>query len=459
MTPITRLEIFLNGIINGGEVPEPITRTEIMLNDIKNGDVVTLTPITRGECYLARISGADVQIPEPVTRVEMYLAKKCGVDINTPSPIVRIEHWLNAWASGEDPLVTLTGKIISFFSRAAKPFKSTQVAIEPVQDLHGYEAPWPPGGGVNKFNEQLTTGLLNSDGTVSDSSARLVSDFIPVVPGESYAFVWPSSSGRGRGAFYDANKDLVQYEADFPPSIIETNVSIFTVPSGAYYLRFNLTSAYGTTYNHDVSINYPSTDHSYHPYSNISPISGWTGANIYDEAEYDPDANPKVTVNFGQTVYGGTLTVNEDGSGQIVADIELFNFKNYNQSRIQSYDYNGKHGVYFMYGYGVTANRDAGVCNVAPVSTSATYDSDQYMWFGVNSNHVFWIGILDALGLTFEEFKTWIQENDVIISKRIATPITIPLTPGQIQTLVGVNTVWADTNGDTTIEVYGTPIS
>ena len=441
MTPITRLEVFLNGIINGGEVPEPITRTEIMLNDIKNGDVVTLTPITRGECYLARISGANVQIPEPITRVEMYLAKKCGVDIVTPSPIVRIEHWLNAWASGEDPLVTLTGKIISFFSKAAKPFKSTQLAIEPVQDLHGYEAPWPPGGGANQWDEEWEQGLIsasNGQNTPSDQYCR-TKNYIAVAPSTNYYFKNTPSPLYIRR--YASDKSFLGY-------LQLGGNTTWTTPADTYYIRFCWD---GQTYSNNIAFNYPSSVTTYSPYSNISPISGHTGADIFNEAAYDPTAQPKVSLTFGSTVYGGTASDNGDGSWTVVADraMETYNsasgFESHNSGR--------------WYHYGLPSGADYSK-RTSAISNQATYSDtfDEYKpYFAFGSAGVY-VNKLESTE-TIEAFGARLQANPMTICYYLATPITFTISGDTLETLVGVNTVWADTNGDLTVEVYGTPMT
>ena len=41
--------------------------------------------------------------------------------------------------------------VASFETNLKHPLKVT-VPITPVQDLHGYDAPWPAGGGKNKFD-------------------------------------------------------------------------------------------------------------------------------------------------------------------------------------------------------------------------------------------------------------------------------------------------------------------
>lgn len=113
LTPVVRLEYYLDAIVNDGTVSfYPVTRLEMMLDDILNGRTVALTPITRVEMYLANIGGQNIAIPVPITRIEMYLAKIAGMEIEVPDPITRIEMWLAEWAEhggGGGTITTITG--------------------------------------------------------------------------------------------------------------------------------------------------------------------------------------------------------------------------------------------------------------------------------------------------------------------------------------------------------------
>lgn len=451
--PITRKEQFLESAVAGEPLSaEAVTRIEKFLDKIAGGDVEIPTPVTRIEKYLAAIAGENVSVPEPITRKEMFLAKIAGMDVETPEPVTRIEMILDEWAGGTSGILkTVSGSIIFIADALARPAESLLVGIEPMQDLHGYANPWPAGGGTNKFNEQLTIGLLNSDGTVSESYSRLVSDFIPVVPGETYAFVWPSTYGRGRGAFYDANKDLVQYEGDFPPAIIDINVSIFTVPNGAYYLRFNLTSSYGTTYNHDVSINYPSTDHSYHPYSNICPISGHESVKVWVKPTYDPTANPTATIQLGQTVYGCTLDVT---TGVLTVDRAKVDITGNGSVWTKSGSYPGGfyiNDVGFNTFYGVHPKQMTPfMCSHAKTATNIAEYQLGTCYCDGNIN----IRIMPS-GSTPTDWDDYLvaqaaSGTPVQACVTLATPITIQLTPTEIEMLLGENTLWSE-NGDITL--------
>ena len=54
-------------------------------------------------------------------------------------------------AGGGGSWTTITGNPVSFTARNA-PLRKLSVAFSPKQDLHGYDSPWPAGGGVNKIN-------------------------------------------------------------------------------------------------------------------------------------------------------------------------------------------------------------------------------------------------------------------------------------------------------------------
>ena len=65
------------------------------------------------------------------------------------------------------PTDIASGSIASFSDGADNlPLKSLVVNINPVQDLHGQESPYPAGGGKNKFNGTFLQGYwAYADGT------------------------------------------------------------------------------------------------------------------------------------------------------------------------------------------------------------------------------------------------------------------------------------------------------
>lgn len=82
-----------------------------------------------------------------------------------------------------------------------------------------------------------------------------------------------------------------------------------------------------------------------------------------------------------------------------------------------------------------------------------------YMWIGVNNSHLYWVSILDVLGIqTIEDFKSWLDTQYVQVVYTLPDPISIQLTPQEILALSGVNTIYTDT-GDTTVSGLADPIS
>jgi hypothetical protein len=122
------------------------------------------------------------------------------------------------------------------------------------------------GAHYNKWDEIWELGDFNSLGQEYPDNTRIrAKDYVPVVGGSTYYFCSPNNASF---YFYDSNKDHV----DGNRSV--TGNSTFTAPSNASYLRFSIVSAYGTTYNNDIAINYPSSVTTYSPYSNLCPIHG-----------------------------------------------------------------------------------------------------------------------------------------------------------------------------------------
>ena len=201
------------------------------------------------------------------------------VDSAGPSPIVSI-------ADGADCM----------------PMRSVEVAIEPVQDLHGYDSPWPAGGGVNclpPMNAGTQNGVkidVADDGTITINGTASTDTYF-----DKYF-----------DASFSQGKQI--YLCGFNPSAGDSRLTVFLIGT-AGNAQVNLSSAnavYSVASNDNVisrwRLRVPSgvtftnfvckpmlqiggsAPTSYSPYSNVCPITGWTGAkvtrtgiNIWDE--------------------------------------------------------------------------------------------------------------------------------------------------------------------------------
>lgn len=68
---------------------------------------------------------------------------------------------------------TVKGNPLNFITQFAQLAKETVISLAPIQDLHGYDYPWPAGGGKNKADSdgllQATGWVKNSDGSYTGS--------------------------------------------------------------------------------------------------------------------------------------------------------------------------------------------------------------------------------------------------------------------------------------------------
>jgi len=182
------------------------------------------------------------------------------------------------------------------------PMRKVEVAIEPVQDLHGYDSPWPAGGGKNLLNWESETATIrgvaftvNSDGTISidgtasggDASFYSVPTYPYDVPFKTGSYVLSGCPSGGSSSTYFLN-EILNGKSDTGAGVP------FTLAQDGN-LRIRVVVRDGVTVNNVLfkpMIRLASvSDASFAPYSNICPISGWTGAkvtrtgkNIYDFA-------------------------------------------------------------------------------------------------------------------------------------------------------------------------------
>ena len=170
---------------------------------------------------------------------------------------------------------TAGGDIASFPDGAdGLPVKDLTVGIEPVQDLHGYDSPWPAGGGKNLIDQSLTY----QDGNNTTTFGQSVNNTDPqiflkagnytlhVVTNKECSIYYRKGAGGGNTHLIHAGTDLV---------------GTFTLDSDTYcafwcYINNGFTASNIIS----VQLEAGSTATTYAPYSNICPISGWTGANV-----------------------------------------------------------------------------------------------------------------------------------------------------------------------------------
>ena len=262
--------------------------------------------------------------------------------------------------------------------------------------------------GVNVWDEEWEVGGYNgSNGNVWDVTDRIRSkstNYIAIKPSTTY---YNKSTASIYFFYYDKDKNYISYEA------ISNNIT-FTTPTNAYYMRFFVNATYGTTYNHDISINYPSTDTSYHAYNGQTYTIDLDGT--YYGIRVNPIDGSTEVVKVGVDLGDKTWTAQTDSQGTYFRSSKPNGMKS-----VQS---------------GVIPNA---LCSIYPVTTSTNvYDGS--IAFSVGSE-----GYTFVRDTRFTDATAFKQAmSGVQLVYELATPLTIQLTPTQVKSLLGNNNIWSD---------------
>ena len=212
---------------------------------------------------------------------------------------------------------TVSGAIASFSDSIGWNLKKLIVDIDPVQDLHGYDNPWPAGGGKNLIpffeNETKETvtltnnnGEITLNGTATADAYFEVNVNIPVESGTTfYLCCFNPVETDSRVSLFaittdgnpQKNMDTVNGKTS---STAATDLTITKIriraPVGVQLDNFKCSPML------QIGGTAPDT---FSPYSNICPITGWTGANVTHTGKnlyhYDSDNATTAETTGGDT--------------------------------------------------------------------------------------------------------------------------------------------------------------
>ena len=188
------------------------------------------------------------------------------------------------------------------------------------------------------------------------------------------------------------------------------------------------------------------SDATFAPYSNICPITGWTGAKVTVSPTTDEADGTTYSITFpteAGTVYGGSLDVT---NGVLTVDR--------GERRIQNQDFRGP--VALDDGSGKYVYQTGFFPKTQPNLLSNRYKQNVYtrwelLQFGeMQKNTSTLVITVPSNVTTIAEANEYFAQNETVVVYELATPITYQLTPQEITTLLGNNNVWADT-GETTV--------
>ena len=205
------------------------------------------------------------------------------------------------------PAKDASGAVATFESEFEDaPLKSCIVRVEPVQDLHGYDHPWPAGGGKNKLlfktddltaskygmelSYNATTEVITVTGTETHGSAFSIATTYQYrlpkfVAGETYTISRTQVTGNLDENIYF---QITYRKLDGTSSALVLNrtaSTTFTVPNdfdivtNIFVGVFAGVSDVNNAFKLQLEIGSTATD--WTPYNeNICPITGWTGCEV-----------------------------------------------------------------------------------------------------------------------------------------------------------------------------------
>ena len=313
------------------------------------------------------------------------------------------------------------GDIASFRSEYPLPLKSGKFYLEAYQDgtgtpsptnvraIHGYSGIDIYKCGGNLWDEEWELGILNTvDGSNQPSNSQIRSkNYIPVMGNNSYYIVLPVS--RLYVFWYDVDKTLISYTTGIANTTTKS-------PENAKFARFYCNAPYGTTYNNDISFNYPSSDTDYHTYD--------TNSNEY-------------IINLGDEYYGGYY---DSVTGlfwvtSTIVDLDDFTFELV--SNVESPYYRTQ----LTEGYKYISSLANTMCNKYSAKAIGVTGTDEgYFITSTSQLRVRDLSITSPSDL-----------NGTKVCYELATPYTIQLAPVPIETIDGQNNIFCNT-GNTSLK-------
>ena len=231
--------------------------------------------------------------------------------------------WMRMKAGARAVWETISGNPVSFTARNA-PLKQLKVAFSPVQDLHGYDSPWPAGGGKNLANVLYGSQVPSITNGQMVAVAGWASDYIPIDSSKEYVISFSGNAGRYL-LFYASDKSYLGYDTGFASG---------TLLSGSPYFEntgyVKVRSEANSTNDPLMQLEVGTTPTSYAPYSNLCPILGWDsltveqrGKNLLNLARTSVITSPHSARDFAENQVWVGLSFNNYLNTNRITDYEI----------------------------------------------------------------------------------------------------------------------------------------
>ena len=231
---------------------------------------------------------------------------------------------------------TVSGGIASFRSAARVPIESLKCHFKPKQDLHGYDYPWPAGGGKNLLNVSINNKVgsdsfleyveENGTGLTIGLEGSVVGGYwVKVSPNTTYTYSYTSTYNGacmharvyelaekydGSWSSFENQRTMTINKTSWPGS------QSFTTSENTNWLivgMYAYSDGLGATIT-NMQIEIGSTATSYAPYENVCSIEGWNSCEVYQDAIYlskeykrveyiESDGNAYIETNYNPVRY------------------------------------------------------------------------------------------------------------------------------------------------------------
>lgn len=366
----------------------------------------------------AGIGDVNVQIRDASTDNLLCTATNTGASITlSEDKQIKFRIAINNTA-------TVANVVVEPMIRLSSVSDSTFAPYSNICPISGWTGANVSRTGVNVWDEEWEIGEISTTNGENTSGNDIIrsKNYIPVLPSTIYYFKTGSTAINTYRHFYDANKNYLGY------ALANTN-SVFTTPANARYMRFRLGTAYGSAYHNDVCINLsdPSKNGQYAP------------GHVQTKTYTFPDG--------AGTVYGGTLTVNADGTGKLVVDKAGVDLGSLTWARNTQYVNPVFLGLIDNAKIPATSSQYAdAICSMyrqLSRSESNVPGINDVFAMGPYYSGSYNVNIIDKAYSDTTTFKTAMTGQKLVYE--LATPVVYNLTALEvIELLKGVNNLWAD---------------
>lgn len=370
------------------------------------------------------------------------------------------DTWFKMGTTLED--ATKTGGIVTFDGSGS--VKSIVVNIDPVQSgtgdpspsnirpITGHDSVNVTRAGKNMLHNSLSTttkqGLtytVNSDGSVTVTGTATANSYVAIPINRVFDVDVVISGSPSMTGIYG--------------QIVTSGGNVSDTGSGATVVAGRTITEYRCRINNGVNPN----GATFYPMLRLASDT---------DATFEPYTGTTYPVSFSSagTVYGGTVDI---VSGVLTVDTVTAQIGSYNwkdrigsQGRVYTLATNILPSAPYVYDSFASLSADGkNLCDKLPMTNTVSNPDSASITIGVN-DYIYLNGVthIDASVTNKTSLNTWLTNNPLQVTFRLATPQTYQLTPAQVTTLVGTNNVWADTGditvtgtidtGDAAVEVY-----